>query len=34
MPLMKNLQFMSYQADILQILHTHELDILTKFGND
>ena len=31
---MKILKFLSYQADILLILNTHELDILTKFGND
>ena len=30
----KHPQFLSNQADILPIFHTHELVILTKFGND
>ena len=33
-PLVKNLQFLSNQADIQATLPTHELIILTKFHND
>ena len=33
-PLVKNLQFLSNQADIKATLPTHELIILTKFYKD